>query len=104
MCSAPSATATNEDRKIALNGSRWATPFIDPPRNCDSYPQRPQQIQRNEQKEYHRDYAVHGEEGGVQFAQVALRNQGVFVGEQHKYSNDPNRGEPSQRKSPDRRD
>ncbi len=42
------------------------------------------------------DYAVHGEECGVEFAEVAGRHEGVFVGQEQRHSYDPGDGEFSQ--------
>src|SRR5215475_3512397 len=48
----------------------------------------PQQVSGNEEKEYYRNYTVHGEKRGIELAQVVFGNQGVFVHEQEEHGDD----------------
>src|SRR5262249_30824901 len=47
-----------------------------------------EQISSDERKEDNRDYAVHGEEGGIELGEIACRHQGMLIGEQDRDGHD----------------
>ena len=55
-----------------------------------------EKVSGNEQKEHHRDDAVHGEEGGVEFGQVVRVDERVFVEKQQGHDDHSGHSEFSQ--------